>query len=290
MLRHAAAVARPEPAQPALWSLRGRARRRGRCASRVGPGQRHRRRRLGRLRQRATCCAATTRWSRPRALQVARGAGGLVRRRRDHAPLLALDLARRAGSRCCSASVALAAALWRAAVRFGPLAAAPCQPRRSMAEQVRGTARFLRRHGARALHAAQRARAARRGRARSLPRHCAHRRRRARRAAIARPPAWRRGAAPRAAGPPRTHARPCWRADLELLETARRRLDARARAPTTFDLMNPRTSMHDMHRRTDPRRRAGCKRCAREIGKAVVGQTRSGRPDRWSRWSPAATC
>ncbi|RZL03154.1 MAG: DUF4350 domain-containing protein [Rubrivivax sp.] len=51
--------------------------------------------------------------------------------------------------------LALAAALWRGAVRFGPLAAKAAPGRRSIAEQVKGTARFLRHHGADALHAAQ---------------------------------------------------------------------------------------------------------------------------------------
>jgi hypothetical protein len=52
-------------------------------------------------------------------------------------------------------AAALALALWRGAVRFGPLAPVPTPGRRSMAEQVTGTARFLRRHGAQALHEAQ---------------------------------------------------------------------------------------------------------------------------------------
>lgn len=51
--------------------------------------------------------------------------------------------------------LALLAALWRGAVRFGPLAASAAAGRRSMAEQLTGTAQFLRQHGAAALHAAQ---------------------------------------------------------------------------------------------------------------------------------------
>lgn len=51
--------------------------------------------------------------------------------------------------------LALALALWRAAPRFGPLALRAGTARRSMAEQVRGTGRFLHRHGAGVLHAAQ---------------------------------------------------------------------------------------------------------------------------------------
>lgn len=45
--------------------------------------------------------------------------------------------------------------LWRGAVRFGPLAAAPQAARRSLAEQIRGTGKFLVRHGgAESLHGA----------------------------------------------------------------------------------------------------------------------------------------
>jgi len=51
--------------------------------------------------------------------------------------------------------LALCAALWRGAVRFGPLAAQAVPGRRSMVEQVTGTAQFLRQRGADALHAAQ---------------------------------------------------------------------------------------------------------------------------------------
>jgi hypothetical protein len=49
----------------------------------------------------------------------------------------------------------IALLLWRGAVRFGPLAAAPAPARRSLAEQIRGTGQFvLRGGGAAALHAA----------------------------------------------------------------------------------------------------------------------------------------
>lgn len=51
--------------------------------------------------------------------------------------------------------LALAAALWRAAVRFGPLIVPAGTARRSMAEQIRGTAEFLHQHGDGALHGAQ---------------------------------------------------------------------------------------------------------------------------------------
>jgi hypothetical protein len=53
------------------------------------------------------------------------------------------------------ALLALALFLWRGAVRFGPTAAIAPSHRRSMTEQVGGTAHFLQRHGAAALHAAQ---------------------------------------------------------------------------------------------------------------------------------------
>lgn len=51
--------------------------------------------------------------------------------------------------------VLLAVALWRGAVRIGPLTASPDTARRSIAEQIRGTGQFaLRFGGGRALHAA----------------------------------------------------------------------------------------------------------------------------------------
>ena len=51
--------------------------------------------------------------------------------------------------------LALLLAWWRAAPRFGPLTVPAPPGRRSMVEQVAGTARFLWRHGAAGLHAAQ---------------------------------------------------------------------------------------------------------------------------------------
>jgi len=121
--------------------------------------------------------------------------------------------------------VALVAALWRAAVRFGPLAAVPGLQRRSMAEQVRGTAEFLQRHGGDALHAAQ-VRALRDVAARRLQRQ-SQRSPTERDAAIAAatgiaPAVLRRALEHRARNPA------VLAADLELLETARRRLDAAA--------------------------------------------------------------
>lgn len=52
-------------------------------------------------------------------------------------------------------TAALLLALWRGARRFGPLAATRPMGRRSMAEQISGTAQFLRRQGPEALLAAQ---------------------------------------------------------------------------------------------------------------------------------------
>jgi hypothetical protein len=52
-------------------------------------------------------------------------------------------------------ALALAFALWRAGARFGPRLPAPPTARRSVAEQIRGTAAFVAHHGGRALHRAQ---------------------------------------------------------------------------------------------------------------------------------------
>jgi len=52
-------------------------------------------------------------------------------------------------------ALALVAALWRTAARFGPRVADAGVGRRSVAEQVRGTAQFLRKSGGDALHSAQ---------------------------------------------------------------------------------------------------------------------------------------
>ena len=52
-------------------------------------------------------------------------------------------------------AVALTAALWRGAVRVGPLRAVPSRGRRSIAEQVRGLGAYLHRHGRDALLQAQ---------------------------------------------------------------------------------------------------------------------------------------
>lgn len=69
-----------------------------------------------------------------------------------------------------AACLALAAGLWRASVRFGPLRAAPPRLRRSVAEQVRGLGAWLQRGGTEALLAAQQ-RALDERAARALPRY-----------------------------------------------------------------------------------------------------------------------
>lgn len=124
--------------------------------------------------------------------------------------------------------LALALALWRAGVRFGPLAPSAPSHRRSMAEQVRGTARFLHMHGPKALHTAQ-LRALHASAARQLPRFSQlEPGRRTREIASATgldAQLLERAQADRARN------RAALAADLELLETARRRLDAREPVP-----------------------------------------------------------
>jgi hypothetical protein len=52
-------------------------------------------------------------------------------------------------------ALALGLALWRAGVRFGPRIAPAATARRSVAEQIRGTAAFIAHRGGRALHQAE---------------------------------------------------------------------------------------------------------------------------------------
>jgi len=120
--------------------------------------------------------------------------------------------------------LALALALWRAGVRFGPLAPSAASHRRSMAEQVRGTARFLHMHGPKALHAAQ-LRALHASAAKQLPRFSQLDPAR-RTAGIAQATGLDLRALERAQADKQRN-RGLLAADLELLETARRRLDAR---------------------------------------------------------------
>lgn len=71
---------------------------------------------------------------------------------------LLLWLWHRAGPAIALGLSALALALWRGAIRFGPMAARPTLARRSVAEQIRGSAAFiLRRGGGPLLDAARRA-------------------------------------------------------------------------------------------------------------------------------------
>jgi hypothetical protein len=88
------------------------------------------------------------------ALQAGRGAVFWFVTEESRAGLLAW-LWTRGGVAIALALLALALWLWRGAVRFGPVAAAASADRRSMADQVRGTGRFLLAHGGAALHAAQ---------------------------------------------------------------------------------------------------------------------------------------
>jgi uncharacterized integral membrane protein len=73
----------------------------------------------------------------------------------DEAPLL-VWLWQHAAPAIVVALLAIALALWRGFVRFGPRAAAPAPARRSIAEQIRGLAQFLWHHEPQALHAAAR--------------------------------------------------------------------------------------------------------------------------------------
>jgi hypothetical protein len=69
---------------------------------------------------------------------------------------LLLWLWHRAGPAIALALLALALVLWRSALRFGPLLPASAPVRRSVAEQIRGTAAFVWRGGGAALVAAAR--------------------------------------------------------------------------------------------------------------------------------------
>lgn len=119
--------------------------------------------------------------------------------------------------------LALGAALWRAAPRFGPAAGPRENQRRSMSEQVRGTAQYLRRNGGAALHAAQ-VRALNEWAARRL-RDGARLDPAGRARAIAAATALPEAALARAMQPG-VRAPAELAADLELMETARRRLAA----------------------------------------------------------------
>ncbi|HEY8356815.1 MAG TPA: DUF4350 domain-containing protein [Ramlibacter sp.] len=154
------------------------------------------------------------------ALQIERGAPVWFVREEAREPLLAW-IWRSGWVVVLLAAAAALAWVWRAGVRFGPLAAAPAGHRRSMTEQVAGTGEFLRHHAGDALHAAQ-ARALHEA---ALARVPGHRdlRQPACVLAIARATALPESDLQRALrpGPRSAHALP---ADLEVLESARRRL------------------------------------------------------------------
>lgn len=72
-----------------------------------------------------------------------------------HHPGLFATLWRIAPVACVLFALALALVLWRWSIRLAPLRAPDTLARRSIAEQVRGTAAYLLRHGPAALHRAQ---------------------------------------------------------------------------------------------------------------------------------------
>jgi hypothetical protein len=88
------------------------------------------------------------------ATQLRRGDAIVFLSENDYPSLVALVWNYGAPVVVC-AGLAIALLLWRGAVRFGPLAAAPQAARRSLAEQIRGTGKFLvRQGGAESLHGA----------------------------------------------------------------------------------------------------------------------------------------
>jgi hypothetical protein len=119
-------------------------------------------------------------------------------------------------------ALALALLLWRAGVRFGPRAAIPPLARRSVAEQIRGTASFIFQRNSAALHRAQ-LRALEEQARRTIRDH-ARLDRRARAEAIARATALDANDLARAMDPALKRPRRDLLATLALLETAVRRL------------------------------------------------------------------
>ncbi|MBC7602419.1 MAG: DUF4350 domain-containing protein [Ramlibacter sp.] len=130
------------------------------------------------------------------------------------------------------ALIALMLALWRGAVRFGPVAAVAPNNRRSMTEQITGTAQFLRRTGPAALHAAQ-ARALHEAAAHHLP-HYVRLLPAARAQALAKATGLDAEALALAFNPTLRRNASQLAGDLDLLETARRLLarPAPARPPS----------------------------------------------------------
>ena len=79
------------------------------------------------------------------ATQLRRGDEVVFLSEDDHPSLLAL-LWRHGGPAVSLSLLIIAMMLWRGAVRFGPTAAPPDPARRSMAEQIRGTGRYVLQH------------------------------------------------------------------------------------------------------------------------------------------------
>ncbi|MED5619720.1 DUF4350 domain-containing protein [Ideonella sp. BN130291] len=152
-------------------------------------------------------------------------------------PALPVWVWQQAGVVVILAAAALAAALWRSGMRFGPLAAPSQRGRRSMAEQIHGTAQFLARRQPAALHAAQ-LRALDEA-AQRLLRGWAHDGRSARALALARATGLAADELARAMDPSIPRPRTAWPPALALLEEARRRLLARQRPPSPASDTNP---------------------------------------------------
>jgi hypothetical protein len=140
------------PIRPAVWSLKGRS---GVQAARV---------RLGRGSvtwinaepfRRTNLFEGDHGWLFVAATELRNGDEVHFLSEEDHLPLLAL-IWQHGAPVVVLGLATIALLLWRGGVRLGPLAAEEPSARRSMAEQVRGTARFALRHGGGvSLYAAQ---------------------------------------------------------------------------------------------------------------------------------------
>ena len=137
-------------------------------------------------------------------------------------PALPLWLWQHAPAALWLAGIAIALALWRTLPRFGPRLAPELRSRRSMAQQVRGTAEFLWHRDPQALHAAQHRalEEAARQRLPGWPRMDNG----ARLAALAAATGLPEATLGRALDPHFNRSRAAWPATLALLEQARRRL------------------------------------------------------------------
>lgn len=144
-------------------------------------------------------------------------------------PLLA-TLWQRGAPALLLGALALALALWRAGTRFGPKAAVPPAARRSVAEQVRGTARFIWNRDPAALLAAQQ-RATETAAMARIPRYLLMSTPQ-RAAALARLTGLPADALARALTPGQAPDRDSHTQTLALLESARRRLLHPSHSPT----------------------------------------------------------